>query len=77
MKKLFALLLILQMLCTPAFAAEMTVATTGPANTEQTEVQPRAEETEWYFRWNEEKGIYEKRLWSYTYGYWKTDWIPV
>lgn len=38
-------------------------------------VQPRAEETTWYFRNN--NGIIEKRLWSNTYGKWLTDWIYV
>lgn len=33
----------------------------------------RAEETRWYFR--EYNGVKQKRLWSLTYGYWKTDWI--
>jgi len=35
----------------------------------------RAEETAWYFRvFN---GMVQKRLWSYTYGRWLTDWIDV
>jgi len=75
MKKLFAFLLVLQMLCTPAFAAEVTVPETVSTGTEQTEVQPRAEQTKWYYRVN--NGVLEKRLWSLTYGYWKTDWEPV
>ena len=37
------------------------------------EVTPRAEELEWIYRIN--NGYYEKRLWSYTYGVWRTDWI--
>lgn len=39
----------------------------------ESSVQPRAEETEWYYRIN--NGYYEKRLWSITYGKWLTDWI--
>lgn len=37
-------------------------------------IQPRAEETTWYLRNN--NGVWEKRLWSITYGKWLTDWIP-
>lgn len=36
----------------------------------------RAEETKWYFRVTDE-GWIQQRLWSITYGYWKTDWITV
>ena len=36
----------------------------------------RAEETMWYFRITDE-GWIQQRLWSITYGYWKTDWITV
>lgn len=35
----------------------------------------RAEETTWYYRVH--NGILQKRLWSLTYGYWKTDWIDI
>lgn len=38
-------------------------------------VQPRAEDTTWYFRNN--NGRIEKRLWSNTYCKWLTDWIDV
>lgn len=38
---------------------------------------PRKEETEWVFRENPQTGVLEKRLWSNTYGKWKTDWEPV
>ena len=37
---------------------------------------PRAEETKWYFRITDE-GWVQQRLWSLTYGYWKTDWITI
>ena len=43
--------------------------------TAESGIQPRAEETEWY--WRENNGIIEKRLWSITYGKWLTDWIYV
>lgn len=35
----------------------------------------RAEETVWYYRIYD--NLYQKRLWSITYGYWKTDWITI
>lgn len=37
-------------------------------------VSERVEQTRWYYRVRD--GIKEKRLWSITYGYWKTDWMP-
>lgn len=37
-------------------------------------VSERVEQTIWYYRVRD--GIKEKRLWSLTYGYWKTDWMP-
>ena len=43
-----------------------------PKNTEESVT--RAEETKWYYRYN--NGVKEKRLWSITYGVWLTDWIP-
>lgn len=38
-------------------------------------VEPRAEELEWVYRIHD--GNLEKRLWSNTYGVWRTDWIYV
>lgn len=35
----------------------------------------RLEETEWYYRIAD--GLFQKRLWSLTYGYWLTDWITI
>ena len=37
---------------------------------------PQAEETGWFFRTTND-GLLQKRLWSYTYGIWLTDWITV
>lgn len=33
----------------------------------------RAEQTRWYYR--KYNGVMQKRLWSITYGRWKTKWI--
>ena len=38
--------------------------------------QTRPEETEWYYRITDD-GLFQRRLWSITYGYWKTDWITI
>jgi len=38
--------------------------------------QNRAEETKWYYRITGD-GLVQRRLWSITYGYWKTDWITI
>jgi len=47
----------------------------APTNSPDSVVEPRAEQVEWVYR--EYNGNIEKRLWSNTYGVWKTDWIYV
>lgn len=42
---------------------------------ENTQISPRAEVKEWRFRDN--KGQLQKRLWSVTYGRWIGEWIDV
>lgn len=37
------------------------------------EISVRAEQVRWYFR--KINGVKQKRAWSLTYGYWKTNWI--
>ena len=49
-------------------------ALTPIAISEQGDVAPAAEQTQWVFRVNED-GVIQKRLWSITYGIWLTDWI--
>lgn len=44
-------------------------------NAEQYELAIRAEQVEWKYRFYE--GNLQKRLWSYTYGCWKTPWMNV
>lgn len=77
MKKFFACIVAL-ILCLslsfPAFADYM-IEDDLPMSEESSEIQPLAEETEWFVRIN--NGMIEKRLWSYTYGKWLTDWIVV
>lgn len=61
-------------LSSPAFADHTTIEV-PPVAEAASEIQPRAEETEWVVRiYN---GRVEKRLWSITYGKWLTDWIDV
>ncbi|MGX9755331.1 hypothetical protein ACWYRQ_03595 [Clostridioides difficile] len=38
-------------------------------------VDTKAEQLKWYYRIH--NGKKQKRLWSITYGYWKTNWINV
>lgn len=51
-------------------------ALTPIAISEQGDVAPAAEQTQWVFRTTED-GVLQKRLWSITYGVWLTDWIDV
>lgn len=44
---------------------------------ESSTISPRKDETEWAFRINPDTGVLEKRLWSITYGVWRTEWEPV
>ena len=67
-------LLLFVSLSFPAFADNI-VADDSADIVTSSEIQPRAEETEWFIRIN--NGRVEKRLWSYTYGKWLTDWIDV
>lgn len=38
-----------------------------------TSVNTKTQKVRWYYRTH--NGRKQKRLWSITYGYWKTDWI--
>lgn len=79
MKKIVSLLLALTLcfsLSTAVFAESLDI----PEDEGGNELvipgeQPRAEETEWYYRiYN---NLIQRRLWSITYMYWKTDWITI
>lgn len=77
MKKICALVLALVLCFCLSATAFADVIVTEPVveNLEETGVEPRAEEVGWKYRvYN---GNLEKRLWSYTYGKWLTDWIYV
>lgn len=70
---LFALatMLTLNVITVSSFAASPHAS---PADSEI--ATPRAEDAEWVFRYNE-KGIFQKRLWSRTEAKWLTDWMDV
>ncbi len=51
-------------------AEEITVSAIVPGD------EPNAEETKWYYRVLDDYYV-QRRLWSLTYGYWKTDWQTI
>ena len=80
MKRIVCLLLSLLLLVSlsvPAFAdfandhAQTEITSTG-----KDPGPMRPEETVWYYR-TTDTGLFQKRLWSLTYGYWLTDWITI
>ena len=81
MKKIVSLLLAL-VLCLSISAASFAYAAEAsqeesPVPAAMTAEEPlRAEETQWVTRITED-GLIQARLWSITYGYWKTDWITI
>ena len=78
MKKVISLALSLILFCTLvpfAHAEELEMLDSIPEATSVADsVSTYAEQVEWIYRNN--NGVIEKRLWSYTYGKWLTDWIP-
>ena len=79
MKKIISLILALVM-CFSLSATVFAESADAPEEAAQELVidgeQTRAEETEWYYRITDD-GLVQRRLWSCTYGYWKTDWITI
>lgn len=72
MKKMFASVLAVMML---ACALALPAAAEAPVSDAPAAASPRAEELEWVFRYY--NGKYQCRLWSHTYGVWRTDWIDM
>ncbi len=58
-------------LMTSTMAPVMASAYSG----EGTGIETRAEQFRWYYRTHD--GEKQMRLWSVTYGVWRTDWVPV
>lgn len=76
MKRIVTLLLVVILVllfAVPALAADAE-SVPAPTAVGDGDVSPQAEVTKWYFRLHD--GEYQKRLWSVTYGYWITDWMP-
>lgn len=79
MKRLISILLAVMLFCSvipAAYADSYSESKEAAEAQSDTEIEPRVEEKGWFYRYNEELGRYEKRLWSFTYGKWLTDWIP-
>ena len=81
MKKIVSLILALVM-CFSLSATALAEAIDTPEEEEVpvavivTGDQPNAEETKWYYRVVDNYYV-QRRLWSLTYGYWKTDWETI
>ncbi len=73
-KRIISVLLAVMILSslTAVFAYEPLDIETSPQG-ESGFTAMRAEETEWYYRFDD-NGVIMRRLWSYTYGKWKTEW---
>ncbi len=75
MKKAVSLLLVLCIVFSFGLTAFADVNVPESGSESDSVVEPRAEELEWVYRvYN---GNIEKRLWSYTYGVWRTEWIII
>ena len=80
MKKIISMLLTLSICLSFSAVALADYSELSEEDTQIVEVEEteptRAEETEWYYRIVDNL-IVQKRVWSITYGYWKTDWITI
>ncbi len=77
MKKIVSILLVVLLFCSTlpiAYADSYTECGNSVVVQDEDSKEPRVEEVGWIYRNN--NGVIEKRLWSYTYGRWLTDWIP-
>lgn len=66
------------LICMSLFGSVSAAGVQRPETEPQIEsgtIQPRGEETRWYYRTVD--GVKQMRLWSITYGRWLTDWITV
>ena len=79
MKRIISLILALAM-CISISVVAFADSPTAPEEIEEELVipadQPRAEETEWYYRILDNYYV-QRRLWSITYRKWLTDWITI
>ena len=75
-RRMWCVLLVMLMSLTfsiNAYATEISMGNTTGQNGDQ--ITTRAEQVRWYHRIH--NGVKQRRLWSITYGYWKTNWIKV
>lgn len=75
MKKRVLTLLMASLCALTLISSAVAPVMAAPYSDEGTGIETRAEQVRWYYRTNH--GVEEMRLWSVTYGVWKTDWIPV
>lgn len=75
MKKRVLTLLMASLCALTLVSSALAPVMASPYTGEETSIETRAEQVRWYYRTNH--GVEEMRLWSVTYGVWKTDWIPV
>ena len=75
MKKIICLILLIAIFLNFSLTALADFGRPSASN-ESTEENTRAEETEWHYRITGD-GLFQRRLWSITYGYWLTDWETI
>lgn len=75
MKKRVLTLLMASLCALTIVSSALAPVMASPYTGEETDIETRAEQVRWYYRNN--NGVEEMRLWSISYGVWKTDWIPV
>ncbi|MFP3156352.1 hypothetical protein LQZ18_18390 [Lachnospiraceae bacterium ZAX-1] len=75
LRKLFIGVLLATVIGDPqlqVMATEPQLSNPAPASEQ---ITPRAEKTQWYYQ--SVGGRLQKRLWSITYGVWRSDWMWV
>lgn len=75
MKRIICFLLVF-VICLSCSAMTFADYTSSCEDTATAESGERAEETIWYYRVTSD-GLFQRRLWSITYGYWLTDWETI
>lgn len=75
MKKRVLTLLMASLCALTLISSAIAPAMAAPYSDEGTGIETRAEQFRWYYRTY--AGEKQMRLWSITYGVWRTDWIPV
>ena len=76
MKTFLGIMIAVQLLAVPG-GVEMTCPQESEAIVMEAQSNAglmRVEEFKWYYR--DYNGECQRRLWSVTYGYWVTDWLP-